>query len=114
MNIFTKKAKRLIEENSYAEAEDILSSHGVPCARYRDMEEVLADPQLASRQALTRIHDGAGGYMVSNPPFRMSGSRAEARDHVPILGEDGAALLSEELGLTDAVIAALREARELV
>jgi crotonobetainyl-CoA:carnitine CoA-transferase CaiB-like acyl-CoA transferase len=33
------------------EAEAVLSGHGVPCALYRSVEEVLDDPQLAARRA---------------------------------------------------------------
>ncbi|MGE4409325.1 MAG: CaiB/BaiF CoA transferase family protein [Sphingobium sp.] len=101
-------------ERSAGEAEAILSQHGVPCARYREMPEVLDDPQLEAREALTRISDRAGSYIVPNPPFRMSGSRAEARNMVSILGEHGAALLHEELGLTEAQIDALRSAGEMM
>jgi CoA:oxalate CoA-transferase len=99
-------------ERSAAEAEEILSRHGVPCGRYREIDEVLDDPQLAARGAFTEIRDGAGTFKVPNPPFRMSASRVEARDHVALLGEDGPELL-RELGLDDAGIAALRAAGNL-
>lgn len=101
-------------ERSAAEAEDILSRHGVPCARYREMADVLDDPQLEARGAFTRISDGAGSFAVPNPPFRMSGSKAQARDHVAGLGEDGAAVLQRELGVSADMIAELRAARNLL
>ena len=97
-----------------AEAEAILSRHGVPCALYRGMDEVLEDPQLAARGAFAQIHDGAGSYRVPNPPFRMSGSRTHARDHVSPLGADGAALLEHELGLSAQALATLQTAGDLV
>lgn len=96
------------------EAEEILSRHGVPCARYRDMKEVLADPQLASRQALTPITDDAGTYLVTNPPFTMSGATVKVRNAVSKLGEHGAAVLQQELGLSDEAIVALRNSGNLV
>lgn len=96
-----------------AEAESVLSRHGVPCALYREMAEVLEDPQLAAREALTPIDDGAGTFLAPNPPFRMSGSRAQARDLVSSLGEHGAALLREELGLSEAQIAQLKDGGQL-
>lgn len=67
------------QERSAAEAETILTRHGVPCARYRDIGELLDDPQLEARGAFARVQDGAGAFKVPNPPFRMSGSRVEAR-----------------------------------
>ncbi|CAN5347415.1 CoA transferase [soil metagenome] len=108
---------KLVEQwtilRSAADAEAILSRHGVPCARYREMAEVLDDEQLAHRAAFTEIGDGAGRYRVTNPAFRMSASRTEARDRVAALGEDGADLLREELGLSEARITALRAAGAL-
>ncbi|HUD93453.1 CaiB/BaiF CoA-transferase family protein [Sphingobium sp.] len=101
-------------ERTSAEAEAILSHHGVPCARYREMAEVLDDPQLAAREAWTTIHDRAGPYAVPNPPFSMSASRAQPRDLVAELGEHGASLLREELGLSDDRVADLRTAGQLI
>lgn len=98
---------------SAEEAEAILSRHGVPCARYREIGELLDDPQLASRGAFAEIGDGAGRYLVPNPPFRMSGSRVEARDHVALLGEDGTDILTG-LGVDAATLAALREKGDLL
>jgi crotonobetainyl-CoA:carnitine CoA-transferase CaiB-like acyl-CoA transferase len=109
---------KLVEEwtclHSGEQAEAILSRHGVPCALYRDVAEVLDDPQLAARGAFTEIHDGAGAYRVPNPPFRMSASRTHARDHVSPLGADGSAILSADLGLTESDLAALRHAGDLI
>ena len=99
-------------ERSAADAEAILSRHGVPCARYREIGELLDDPQLAARGAFAQVHDGAGAFKVPNPPFRMSGSRAEARDHVARLGEDGAAVLGA-LGVSADAVAALRARGDL-
>lgn len=95
------------------EAEQTLSHHGVPCGRYREMAEVMADPQLAAREAFTSIDDGAGPYAVPNPPFRMSASRAEARNSVSALGADGPALLRDELGLSDEAVQALQASGQL-
>lgn len=108
----------LVEEwtsqRSSAEAEDVLSRHGVPCGRYREMDEVLADPQLAARGAMSYVGDAAGSYLVPNPPFTMSGSRVQVRPFVSELGEHGAAVLQEELGLGEESVKALKEARQLL
>ena len=101
-------------ERTSVEAEAILSQHGVPCACYRDMAEVLDDPQLAAREAWTTIHDEAGPFAVPKPPFRMSGSRVQPRDLVANLGQHGASLLTEELGLSDQAVADLRTAGQLI
>jgi crotonobetainyl-CoA:carnitine CoA-transferase CaiB-like acyl-CoA transferase len=99
-------------ERSAEEAEAILSRHGVPCARYREIGELLDDPQLAARGAFAEISDDAGAFKVPNPPFRMSGSRVEARDYVAKLGQDGADVLAE-VGVGDALVATLQEKGDL-
>jgi len=99
---------------SGAQAEATLAAHGVPCALYRGMEDVLADPQLAARDAFADIDDGAGPYKVTNPPFRMSASRTCARNRVSALGVDGSTVFEEELGLTGDELAALRTAGNLL
>jgi crotonobetainyl-CoA:carnitine CoA-transferase CaiB-like acyl-CoA transferase len=99
-------------ERSAEEAETILSRHGVPCARYREIGELLDDPQLAARGAFAEINDDAGAFKVPNPPFRMSGSRVEARGYVAKLGQDGADVLAE-LGVSDALLATLQEKGDL-
>ena len=100
-------------ERSAEEAEAILSRHGVPCGRYREIDELLDDPQLASRGAFAEISDGAGSFKVPNPPFRMSGSRVEARNHVARLGEEGATILGR-LGVDEAAVAALQARGDLL
>jgi crotonobetainyl-CoA:carnitine CoA-transferase CaiB-like acyl-CoA transferase len=100
-------------EQSAEEAEAILSHHGVPCARYREIGEVLNDPQLAARGAFAEVSDDAGLFRVPNPPFRMTGTRVEARGRVAKLGEDGAEVLAE-LGASEATVMALRRAGDLV
>jgi CoA:oxalate CoA-transferase len=100
-------------ERSAGDAEAILSRHGVPCARYREIGELLDDPQLAARGAFAQVSDGAGRFRVPNPPFRMSGARVEARDYIAKLGEDGAGVLAE-LGASDEAVEALRAAGDLI
>jgi crotonobetainyl-CoA:carnitine CoA-transferase CaiB-like acyl-CoA transferase len=92
-----------------AEVERVMSEHGVPCSRYRSVSEVLADPQLAARNSLSEVSDGAGKFLVVNPPFRMSASLVAAGCEVPELGEHGGDILESELGLDAERIKALRE-----
>jgi len=99
-------------ERDAEEAEAILSRHGVPCARYRDLDEVLDDPQLAARGAFAQVSDGAGTFKVPNPPFHMSGSRVEARDYVARLGQDAGDVLAG-IGVNADAVAALRASGDL-
>jgi len=88
------------------EVQAIFDRHGVPSSPYRTVKEAMEDPQLAHRHSLAKVHDNGGTFLALNPPFRMTASRAAARDHVAALGEHSAAVL-REAGYTDAEIAAL-------
>jgi len=60
---------------------------GVPSSPYRSVREVLADPQLAHREALAEVIDAGGSFRVMNPPFRMSGATVRAGGFAAALGE---------------------------
>jgi len=92
-----------------AEVQAIFDRHGVPSSPYRTVKEAMADPQLAHRHSLTEVYDKGGSFLALNPPFRLSASRAAARDFVAALGEHSAAVLTE-VGYSPDEIAALAEA----
>ncbi|MDI1285538.1 MAG: CoA transferase [Reyranella sp.] len=75
------------------QCEDLLMAAGVPCSRYLTMAEAMADPQLAARGSLATVHDGAGAFLVPNPPFRFADRSVGVGPDVPALGADTAAAL---------------------
>jgi len=92
-----------------AEVQAIFDHHGVPSSPYRTVKQAMADPQLAHRHSLAKVHDSGGSFLALNPPFRLTASRAEAGDHVAALGEHSASVLAE-VGYSAAEIAALAQA----
>ena len=82
---------------------------GVPNSPYRTVRVVLADPQLAHRQALAEVRDAGGTFRAVNPPFRLSAAVAEVRDFAAALGEHTGAVL-REAGYSDAQIDAFAAA----
>ena len=86
-----------------AECQAAFDREGVPSSPYRTVREVLADPQLAHRQALAEVRDRAGVFRVINPPFRMSESVARVADFAAGLGEHTRDIL-RCAGYTDAQI----------
>lgn len=60
---------------------------GVPSSPYRQVKEVLADPQLEHRGALAEVHDKSGSFKVVNPPFRFSGLPVQVSGFASALGE---------------------------
>lgn len=87
-----------------AECIAALEAGSVPVAAYRTVKEAMADPQLAHRQAFTRVMDAGGSFEALNPPFRMSASRTVAGPIAPALGQHTRDVLGG-LGLTDEEIA---------
>lgn len=92
--------------------EDLLQSHGVPCARIRRLDEALSDAQIAARPVL---HDFGGpsgsveGLKTTLAGFAMRyGSPSLERPPQP-LGAQTEALL-QELGYGHDEISAMRQA----
>jgi crotonobetainyl-CoA:carnitine CoA-transferase CaiB-like acyl-CoA transferase len=81
-----------------------LNREGVPSSAYRSVAQALADPQLAHRDALAEVEDGAGTFKMMNLPFRMSGARVAAGKRIAALGEHTSAVLAEA-GLSSGDIA---------
>ena len=76
---------------------------GVPSSPYRSVREVLADPQLAHRDALAEVQDAGGSFRAINPPFRMSGATARMGGFAAALGEHTSEVL-RAAGYSDAQI----------
>ncbi|WP_445493303.1 CaiB/BaiF CoA transferase family protein [Rhodopseudomonas sp. RCAM05734] len=90
-----------------AECEAILTKAGVPCSQYLAIRDTMKLPPIVERGVFEPIDDGAGPMRVPNPAFRFARNAAHARNKVPALGEDGARLLRDLLGLSEARIAEL-------
>jgi len=69
------------------ECQAAFDAAGVPSSPYRTVKEVLADPQLAHRGALTEVHDKGGTFKVVNPPFRLSGAPVQVARFAAELGQ---------------------------
>ena len=85
---------------------------GVPCSPYRTVEEAMADPQLAHRQAFSSVRDAAGTFAALNPPFRFSAGHAGVQPYAAALGQHGSEVLAE-VGYTASEIEAFRATRVL-
>jgi crotonobetainyl-CoA:carnitine CoA-transferase CaiB-like acyl-CoA transferase len=64
-----------------------LSAAGVPCGRVRSIDEVLEDPQLASRQMLIDVAVGDTSIPVPGNPVKLSNAPAPPRVPPPALGQ---------------------------
>jgi crotonobetainyl-CoA:carnitine CoA-transferase CaiB-like acyl-CoA transferase len=94
-HLFMEELEQWSRRLGTAECQAALDRFGVPCSRYRTVEEAMADPQLAHRQAFAEVRDAGGAFKALNPPFRFTGAPAAAQPFVAGLGQHGAEVLAE-------------------
>jgi len=77
-----------------------LTAARVPCAPVQQIEEVLAHPHMAAREAFTTIpHPARGEARVTAAPFHIDGASVPARGAAPYrAGEDTCEVLANTLG----------------
>ena len=86
-----------------------LTAAGVPCGSVRDLHEVFTDPQVIERAMVTEFeHPVAGPLRVVGTPLKFSDTPAEIRTPPPTLGQHTDRVLTNDLGLPPARVAALR------
>jgi crotonobetainyl-CoA:carnitine CoA-transferase CaiB-like acyl-CoA transferase len=93
---------------STADCQAAFDREGVPSSPYRSVREVLADPQLAHRDALADVVDAGGSFRAVNPPYRMSAATARVGGFAAALGEHTRDVL-RDAGYSDAQIDAFAQ-----
>ena len=90
-------------------AVEALTAARVPCAPVNSIEEVMAHPHLAEREAFTTIpHPARGEVRVTSAPFHIDGAPVRAKGAAPYrAGEHSRAILAETLGYSTQRIDAL-------
>jgi formyl-CoA transferase len=87
-----------------------LTAAGIPCGRINSVAQALAAPHAIARGMVTAVeHPTAGRLRMLGIPFRFSATPAGIRRAPPLLGQHTAAVLRDELGLSDERLAALRK-----
>lgn len=66
---------------------EILDANNVPASPYRRVRDVMADPQLAHRDAFVPVDDAGGTFRALRPPFRLTDSPMATRSFAAALGE---------------------------
>jgi formyl-CoA transferase/CoA:oxalate CoA-transferase len=85
-----------------------LRQAGVPCGAVRDLQQVLADPQLLERAMIIALdHPAAGPIKVLGTPIKLGDTPGSIRTPPPRLGQHTRQVLSEDVGLSADEIAAL-------
>src|SRR3984893_16187468 len=87
-----------------------LTAAGVPCGSVRDLEEVFTDPQLSAREMIASVdHATLGAVRLLGIPVKLSDTPGSVRTAPRTLGQHTEAVLRDDLGLSAAQIAALRD-----
>jgi crotonobetainyl-CoA:carnitine CoA-transferase CaiB-like acyl-CoA transferase len=87
-----------------------LTAAGVPCGSVRDLQEVFSDPQLSAREMIASVdHATIGALQLLGVPVKLSETPGSVRLAPPTLGQHTEAVLRDDLGLSAAQIAALRD-----
>jgi len=72
----------------------------VPCVPVRNFDEVLADPQLNSRDFFQTVdHQEAGPLSYPGAPYRLSATPCRITRSAPALGQHNGEVLCGELGV---------------
>lgn len=90
-----------------------LSGAGVACGPVFSAQQVIEDPHVRARNMLVEIprtDDVSEPVLVPGNPVKMSNVADGPDSMPPMLGEHSAAILRDELSMTDAEIARLMEA----
>ncbi len=90
--------QRWTQPRSVAEVLAMLEGAGVPCARYAEPADNLADAQAHSRGLFAPVHDAAGAFTGVNAPWSMSAGASIIGPRVAQLGEHNAEVLRDWLG----------------
>lgn len=98
-------------ERTKHEAMKALCEGGVPSSAVFDTKDLFTDPHLLERGFIHTVeHPEIGPIRLLGWPPRMSGSRV-AIEPAPLLGRHTAEVLAEDLGLGEAELTALHEAK---
>lgn len=97
---FQRRIESWTMQHDSEHCEKVLMEAGVPCSRYRTVEENMADPQFTERASYATVSDAAGSFKITNLPFMIDNCKPQARPRVPDIGEDSRFVLEEILGLT--------------
>jgi formyl-CoA transferase/CoA:oxalate CoA-transferase len=86
----------------------ILRTAGVPCGSVRNIQEALADPQIAARDMVVTVpHPTIGNLDLLGTPVKLSDTPTTIRTPPPLLGQHTRAVLKNDLGLDDEAIGKL-------
>ena len=106
-----EKLQAIFLTKSYEEWEKLLLDNNVPVGAINDIAQVVEHPQVKARGAIIETkHPKAGKVKQVRSPLRLPAMQDMPNTPAPLHGEHSSAILREVLNLSDAEIAALKQA----
>ena len=101
---------RVLRTRDRADWAKRLRETGIPCGPVRTVGEAIDDPQLQARGMIGTVHHPtAGALRLVGSPIKLSGATSHGDRPPPTLGEHTGAILTQDLGYTEAQVTKLRE-----
>ncbi len=92
-----------------AQVSEAMIGAGIPFGPVADVADVLASPQIATREMLVEIeHPTLGPLVVTGLPVKLSATPGSVSKAPPMVGEDNDRIYMDVLGFSPAEIAELR------
>ncbi len=89
---------------------ELLQGAGIPCGPVYNVEEMVQDPHVISRDMITKVmHPTIGEMSVPNFPLQFSKTKIKVEEPSPLLGQHTTEVLQGFLGKTNEELALLRE-----
>ncbi len=105
---YERIVRRAFATRSSGEWLDELQRVGIPASRIQSIDDALAHPQLADRDAIVDLEvPGLGRQAVLASPFRFDGRRKISTTPPPTLGEHTVAVMRSVVGYDDETVADL-------
>lgn len=99
-----------LKDLTMCEAVDLILSRGIPAGPINDIRQVLEDPQVKQRDMFVQMqHPTLGQITVNGCAVKLEDTKPCIRTPAPALGQDNPAVYEDELGLTEAEYAELKE-----
>ncbi|MDR7871361.1 MAG: CoA transferase [Tissierellaceae bacterium] len=101
---------KCIKTKTTAEWIEILNKFGIPNGPINDIQGVVNDPQIKSRDMIVDVnHPKVGSIKMAGVPIKMSETQGYIRKPAPLLGEDTEDILKNLVKINDNEIKELRE-----
>lgn len=93
------------------ECERMMDAAGVPCSVYRTPAQMLDHPHLSARGTFAPMTDSKGPFAILNAPFKLADGACAAGTSVSRAGADTRAVVTQDLGVSEADFDRLMQAK---